>query len=145
MVATAGRANLARVPERVFVADFLPGNEAARRSAFVISNGGSATTHQALSEGVPVLGIASNLDQYLGMNDVEHAGAGILLRAGTLCVDTVRDAAARALREDTLHAAARRMASELARYDACSRFAAFVDSAIGARRFGSPEPDIAPI
>ena len=145
MVATAGRANLARVPERVFVADFLPGNEAARRSAFVISNGGSATTHQALSEGVPVLGIASNLDQYLGMNDVEHAGAGILLRAGTLRVDTVRDAAARALREDTLHAAARRMASELARYDACSRFAAFVDSATGARRFGSPEPDIAPI
>jgi antitoxin component of MazEF toxin-antitoxin module len=128
MVATAGRANLARVPERVFVADFLPGNEAARRSAFVISNGGSATTHQALSEGVPVLGCIEPRP-ILGMNDVEHAGAGILLRAGTLRVDTVRDAAARALREDTLHDAARRMASELARY--AIAFWGTTDSPIG--------------
>ncbi|HEX2658646.1 MAG TPA: nucleotide disphospho-sugar-binding domain-containing protein, partial [Polyangia bacterium] len=85
LVATAGRADLpTTLPPHVHVADFLPGEVAARRSLAVISNGGSTTGYQALSQGRPVLGIASNLDQYLAMTAIERAGAGLLLRAGTL-------------------------------------------------------------
>ena len=46
----------------------------------VICNGGSPTCYQAFSAGVPVIGIASNLDQYLNMRAVENANAGVLIR-----------------------------------------------------------------
>jgi UDP:flavonoid glycosyltransferase YjiC (YdhE family) len=47
----------------------------------VICNGGSPTTYQALAAGVPVIGIARNLDQFLNMRLLEKAGVGILLRS----------------------------------------------------------------
>src|SRR5690349_8101775 len=93
LVATAGRCQLPRAAPNVHVTDFLPGDLAARRSLFVVSNGGSSTSYQALSEGVPVLGIPSNLDQYLAMTAIERAGAGILRPARTLSVAGVRRAA----------------------------------------------------
>ena len=80
LAATAGRVDLDAVPGNALVAAFLPGEEAARRSSLVICNGGSPTSQQALAAGVPVLGIASNLDQFLNMGGIEAAGAGQLLR-----------------------------------------------------------------
>jgi UDP:flavonoid glycosyltransferase YjiC (YdhE family) len=68
MAATAGRIRLESPPKNTFVADYLPGNDAAKRADLVICNGGSPTTSQALQAGVPVIGIASNLDQYLNMS-----------------------------------------------------------------------------
>ncbi|MCB1877302.1 MAG: glycosyltransferase [Chromatiales bacterium] len=81
LVATAGRKHIEEVPENMRVVDFLPGDLAARRADLVICNGGSATVYQALGEGTPVLGIASNMDQHLTMGCVEKAGAGVLLRS----------------------------------------------------------------
>ncbi|MCY0611157.1 glycosyl transferase family 1, partial [Klebsiella pneumoniae] len=46
--ATAGRSDLKTVPANAFVADYLPGEAAAARSAVVVCNGGSLTTQQAL-------------------------------------------------------------------------------------------------
>ena len=81
MVATAGRTKVVSDNPYVHVSDYLPGMEAAARSKLVICNGGSPTAAQALINGVPVLGIASNLDQYLNMGYVEKMGAGRVLRA----------------------------------------------------------------
>lgn len=80
IAATAGRITLDLIPPNAFVADYLPGSLAAARASVVICNGGSATCYQAFSAGVPVIGIASNLDQYLYMRAVEDAEAGILIR-----------------------------------------------------------------
>ena len=82
LVATAGRSDIGPLDGRRWVADYLPGSEAARRADLVISNGGSATTYQALAEGVPVLGIPFNMDQFYTQNAVVEAGAGVLLRSG---------------------------------------------------------------
>jgi UDP:flavonoid glycosyltransferase YjiC (YdhE family) len=82
IAATAGRVKLDDVPANAFVADYLPGEAAARRADVVVCNGGSPTTQQALAAGKPVIGLASNLDQYLNMQAVERAGAGVTLRAG---------------------------------------------------------------
>nr|ACI04501.1 CrtX [uncultured bacterium] len=90
LVATAGRKTLPRLPANVYAADFLPGDLAARRSALVISNGGSSTSYQALAEGVPVLGLASNLDQYLAMAAIEASGAGQLARARLATAPSLR-------------------------------------------------------
>jgi len=81
VVATAARGNFPAAPPSVYAAPFLPGDLAARASRLVIGNGGSATIHQALSEGRPVLGICSNLDQVLTMQTVAAAGAGEFMRA----------------------------------------------------------------
>ena len=132
LVATAGRARLPAVPPRVYVADYLPGHLAARRADLVISNGGSTTSYQALAEGRPVLGIPSNLDQYLAMGAIETAGAGVHLRAGALTREQVRGALERLLGEPAFRAAAVRAREELGRWRAADRFGAFVEAVTGA-------------
>jgi UDP:flavonoid glycosyltransferase YjiC (YdhE family) len=128
MVATAGRKDIADVPGKVWGANFLPGMEAARRSALVICNGGSATVYQALSAGVPVLGVASNMDQYLTMKCVCEAGAGKLVRAGQATVAHLRKAITEMLFDESYRQCSKRLALECQQYNARERFAALVES-----------------
>lgn len=79
-VSTAGRSFVAP-SRRTRVFDYLPGNTLCRKARLVVCNGGSPTTSQALAAGVPVLGIAQNMDQFLNMRAIEAYGAGKLLRA----------------------------------------------------------------
>lgn len=127
LVATASRTAQPSLPSNAWVADYLPGMEAANRSAFIVANGGSPTAYQALAAGVPVLGIASNMDQYLMMGSVVRAGAGLLLRAGRTTSGNVLHAASRLLDEPSFRTAAVGLSNEIAQYDAGSRFAQFVD------------------
>ncbi len=90
MVAGAGRWRPGDLPDNVHLADFLPGDDAARRSALVICNGGSPTTSQAFAAGAPVLGMPQNLDQYLNMTAVESLGAGSMLRSDRLTPEGIR-------------------------------------------------------
>ncbi len=99
LVATAGRWRQDLRLPNVFSADFLPGEAAAAKADIVICNGGSLTSAQALAAGVPVIGIPSNLDQYLNMAGIEKKGAGILLRSGQFSPDRLV-AAVRGILED---------------------------------------------
>lgn len=81
LVSTAGRKPPPYAPDHVWISDYMPGLKAAERADFVICNGGSATTYQALAAGVPVLGIPHNLDQYLMMFYLQKFGAGEYVRA----------------------------------------------------------------
>lgn len=122
IVASAGKVELDNLPQNVFAADFLPMDIATTRSFLVISNGGSLTTYQALSAGVPVLGICSNMDQLLNMNAVQALGAGITLRAGKASLAEIR-AAVNALLEKPAYAeAAGRVRQTMLRHDAKRRF-----------------------
>jgi len=90
MVATAGKPIPARLlSRRTRVYDFLPGDQMCRLARLVICNGGSPTTNQALRHGVPVLGIARNMDQFLNMRAIERFGAGSALRADRLSASIV--------------------------------------------------------
>ena len=82
IAASAGRGLPADAPPNAFVADYLPGEEAAKRATLVISNGGSQTSYQALANGKPVIGMPTNLDQYLNMQYIQQAGGGVAIRAG---------------------------------------------------------------
>ena len=123
IAATAGNIDAGQLPDNARVANYLPGELAARRSRLVICNGGSPTSQQALAAGVPVLGIAGNLDQYLNMDGVLRAGAGALLRSDRLAEDPLRDTALRLLSEPEPRAAAARVAQQFQRYDAGARLA----------------------
>ena len=63
------------------VFDYLPGSVVCQHASLVVCNGGSPTTNQALSCGVPVLGIAQNMDQFLNMEAITGFGAGSIIRA----------------------------------------------------------------
>lgn len=82
LVATSGRGTIRPVPNRVYVADYLPGMETCKKVNLVLCNGGSGTVHQALSAGVPVIGIAANMDQMSVMASVVKQGAGRRIPAG---------------------------------------------------------------
>lgn len=122
MLATAGRTHLDSVPDNVWVSELLPGEEAAARSALVICNGGSGTVTQALNEGVPVLGLPTNIDQYLVMRYVQEAGAGIGLRADRARATSVRTAVETLLTDNSYRNSARVLAKEFRNYNAVERF-----------------------
>ncbi len=128
IAATAGRSDLNNVPANAFVADYLPGEAAAARSAVVVCNGGSLTTQQALVAGVPVVGIASNLDQHLNMEAIERAGAGVLLRTERLKSRRVAEAVNQVLSGGEYEHAARRLAEAFGRDFAA--FSQHVESAL---------------
>lgn len=140
VAATAGRLALETRSPDVHVADYLPGDLAARRASVVVSNGGSTTGYQALAAGRPVLGVAFNLDQYLATQAIERFGAGLPLRSGALTRRDVVSGLERLLGEPSFAARARAARDELARYDSGARFRAFVDEAIGA---GAPTQAVA--
>lgn len=131
VLATAGRA-APRVPSNFVVADFVPGELLATRALFVVTNGGSSTGYQALAAGVPVLGIPSNLDQYLAMQAIERAGAGITLRSGGLRADDVRRAAVRLLDARPMKRAAEQVASHFGHYNCRERFQNWLSNLLGA-------------
>jgi len=127
IVATAGRIELDSLPENVWVSEYLPGEEAAGRAALVICNGGSGAVSQALNAGVPVLGLPSNIDQYMAMRYVQEAGAGIGLRSDLAREKTIRAAIETLLDTASYRQAAGVLADELRRYNAPERFGRLLD------------------
>jgi UDP:flavonoid glycosyltransferase YjiC (YdhE family) len=133
LIATAGRAEPGALPENARVVDYVPGQIAAARAAFVVTNGGSSTGYQALAEGKPVLGIASNMDQYLTMAAIERAGAGLLVRSGSAKSAEIRLAMLRLLEAPSFREGATRISQAFARFDCHQRFARFLERAIPRR------------
>lgn len=113
-------------PAGVVAERFLPGAALSRRARLVICNGGSPTTHQALREGTPVLGIPQNLDQLLNMQFIVASGAGLALRADQIHADKVGALTRRLLDEPSFRRKAGEVAGEFARYPSGERFAEFV-------------------
>ena len=124
IAATAGHLAPAELPANAYVAQYLPGEAAAQRANLVICNGGSPTSQQALCAGVPVLGIAANLDQFLNMGGGVRAGAGRLLRADRFARADVRAAVTDMLDHVGVRAQAFRLGQVFARYQPAARFAA---------------------
>lgn len=126
IIATAGVTLTRPIPANTFIADYLPGIEAAQRAALVVCNGGSPTSQQALAAGVPVLGVCSNMDQFLNMKAIARAGAGELVRADRFDADRLRATVQRMLNEPSYTQAARRIAVWFAGYPAGERISGFI-------------------
>ena len=123
---------MGRVPANFQVADYVPGELLAGQALFVVTNGGSSTGYQALAAGVPVLGIPSNLDQYLAMQAIERAEAGYTLRSGGLTKDAVRKTAIRLLDARPMKRAAERLAGHFAAWNCHERFQNWLSNLLAA-------------
>jgi UDP:flavonoid glycosyltransferase YjiC (YdhE family) len=117
-VATAGRLDAPALPGGIIAAPFLPGDQLARRAALVVCNGGSPAVQQALTAGVPVLGLPANLDQLLNMHFTVRARAGLAVRPERASAARLRTACERLLHGAELRAGARAAQAAYARYDA---------------------------
>lgn len=116
VAATAGAPIERKWPRKVYVADYLPGDEIVKRTSLVICNGGSAQSYQALAAGVPVLGLPSNMDQFLTMSYIAMAGAGATIRADRATPDSVKERAQRMLADPAYGYRAQEIARAFARY-----------------------------
>lgn len=128
---TAGRTPPRGLPANVHAAP-LPLVEAAQRAALVICNGAESSSYRALAEGAPVIGIAWNFDQYLAMDAIERAGAGLTVRAGSVSADLVRAAVERVLAQPSFTERARDLAAAMQALSAREQFAAFLEEVLGA-------------
>jgi UDP:flavonoid glycosyltransferase YjiC (YdhE family) len=132
LLATAGRELPRTLPANVRAMPFVDGAAACARARVVIHNGGSSTGYQALAAGTPVLGLPSNLDQYLASERIDQKGAGLSLRAGKLTAPQVRVSLQRLLDEPAFSNAALALAKVFKKHDATENFRAFVDSRLHA-------------
>lgn len=130
IAAGAGQKMTDEIPGNAYIADYLPGGDAARRAKLVICNGGSPTSQQALLAGVPVLGIPANLDQHLNMTALEKAGVGRILRSEHLRPSSLRNAVRAMLTDEALNQRTAAMAETSGRYSAPRRFAEIVQEVI---------------
>lgn len=136
-VATQGTRFTPRSGSRARVAPHLPGIEAARRADMVICNGNSLTTQQALASGKPVLGIASNMGQFLNMRPLAEIGAARLIRADRASARAIRSNVGVLLAEPGYATQAGRLARLFAEYSATSEFRSMVSGVLGATPKGA--------
>lgn len=122
MVATAGRMPHIQTSQNIYVADFLPGRQAARRSAIVACNGGNGMVYQSLAEGTPVLGFPFNMDQYYVMEAAERKGAGRLIRSGTITDKKAKAVVKEMLDNHSYRTAAKQMQNRIQAIDAKKEF-----------------------
>jgi UDP:flavonoid glycosyltransferase YjiC (YdhE family) len=126
LLASAGRSIPDCLPDNVHEVSFVDGQAACARARLVIHNGGSSTGYQALQAGRPVLGIPSNLDQYLASDRICAQGAGLMLRSGSLSEDQVITAVQRLLTDVGFRGSAERLRQIFLRHDAGENFRRFV-------------------
>jgi UDP:flavonoid glycosyltransferase YjiC (YdhE family) len=122
IAATAGAPLPPVLPSNTHVAPYLPGDAAAARAALVICSGGSAPAYQALAVGKPLLGLPSNLDQYLSMHYLRSAGVAQQVRSDQATAALIVGVVEKMLGEARYTRAAGALAQTFARYDAASRF-----------------------
>ncbi len=132
LVAAAGAPLPTRLPENVRTADFLPAGTVLRRADLLVCNGGSPTTQSALAAGVPSVGIAGNLDQFLNMSAVERSGAGRLMRADRFRPDELRRAAEDLLGMSAARERAGKLQARIEEESAAERFGRFCDEVLRA-------------
>lgn len=109
----AGALEPAPIPDNARIAPYLPGDVATARAKLVICNGGSMTTQQALDVGVPVMGIASNMDQFFNMAPIQAQGAGVVVRADRLSVNALRASCTKLLGSDDVAQSASRLRAHM--------------------------------
>jgi len=115
-IATA-EATIDHLPANAMALDYAPGDVLCQRATLVIGNGGSPITYQALAAGKPVLGLASNFDQFLNMHRVEALGAGRCLRAADALDGDIRAATVELTNEPAFRIAAERARLAIAASD----------------------------
>ncbi len=102
---------LAPLPPNVHVYDYLPGTEIAKRARLVICHS-APTMYQALSQGVPVIGVPFNIPHEVAICRIEALGAGLKLLSNELTPERITRTVKAILEDPGYRAAAARIGSQ---------------------------------
>ena len=126
VVAETRGARVQPVPKNAFVADFLPRDRMIKEARLVVCGGSTSSSHQALAQGRPVLGIVTNMSEHLNMQAIEQAGAGRFVRAGSVEPAALGDLVQSLLVRAAYTEAAEGLAATFRHYDAATRLQDFL-------------------
>lgn len=84
VVSTAGKKINLQERKNLKIVPYISISEIAKKADLIIGSGGSATAYPCLSEGVPLLAIPSNLDQFQFANSLVTKGVAKILRTDDL-------------------------------------------------------------
>ena len=128
IMTTAGMVDLPDVPDNFFVVDYAPGSKMMEKSHVVVCHGGNGTIYQAMSRGVPIIGIPTMHDQEFNLDRVEELGVGIHLSEIRFSPAHLTDAVNRILASDTFRSRARHFEQILSHYDGPRTGAQLIDA-----------------
>jgi len=116
VMTTGGMADIKNAPKNFFIADYAPGTKIMEKSDVVICHGGNGTLYQAMSQGVPIIGIPTMWDQEFNMQRVADLGIGIQLSETKFEPSHLAEAVSKILTEKSYKENARRFKRILANY-----------------------------
>lgn len=113
LVATSGSDIKIAAQENVILSPFLPLEASLKLANLAITNGGSPMGYSCLANGVPFIGVASNMDQITFTTAVERKGAGRLIRARQLSKEKIRNLIQSTLDKASFQENAKQLQNEL--------------------------------
>ncbi len=128
VMTTAGMVKLTSVPENFFVVDYAPGSKIMEKSDIVVCHGGNGTIYQAMSKGVPIIGIPTMHDQEFNLDRVVDLGIGIHLSELKFKPSHLVAAVEKILSEKSYKENAQRYKNILDGYDGPSKGAQLIDA-----------------
>lgn len=120
LITTGASADAGEMPANFHVTEFAPALSIIEKSDLVICHGGNGTIYQALSKGVPVLGIPTFHDQDFNMQRVEDLGFGEALYPRGLNAEELRDKAERLICDARYRKSATEFGQQVDATDACA-------------------------
>ena len=125
---TAGMVNLSNIPENFFVTDYAPGSKLMEKSDVVVCQGGNGTIYQAMSKGVPIIGIPTMHDQEFNLDRVVDLGIGIHLSELKFKPSDLVEAVEKVLTYKSYKENSNKYEKIIEKYDAPQKGAELIDS-----------------
>jgi len=128
IMTTAGMTVQANIPDNFYVVDYAPGSKIMEKSDLVVCQGGNGTIYQAMSKGVPIIGIPTMHDQEWNLDRVESLGIGIHLSELKFKPEHLVEAVSTVLSDKTYRKNAHVFEEILKRYNGPFNGAKYIDS-----------------
>ena len=126
IMTSAGLFSPSEVPENFTIVDFAPGSKILEKSDLIICQGGNGTIYQAMTQGVPIIGIPMMLEQEHNLDRVMDLGVGIKLSGLKFCSEHLLSAVNEILTDDTYKTNSTNYRNILRRYSAPRRGAELI-------------------
>lgn len=133
-VADPTQLGLERIPSNARVEAFVPFKALMPHVDLFITNGGFGGVQYALSHGVPIIAGGTTEDKPEVGNRVAYSGVGINLRTSRPTAEQVRAAVRTVMGDGRFRESAKRIAGELARYNAAQTGAALLEQLAATRQ-----------
>ena len=124
VVMTTGKQPIShKAPDNFLLTDYLHGQDAYKNACLTVCHGGHGTLYQALSYGVPIIGIATHNDQQWNLDRIQRQQLGRQFNEESCTEKMLHDAYTQITSDATYKHNCTKMRKILAGYDAPSKAA----------------------